>query len=60
MVISSENRKKSQSKIQLLEVATAARFKATVEAQHDSVTFATLHGIHGEYYPVWSNRRTDR
>eukprot|EP01050_Picozoa_sp_SAG11_P012442 SAG11_NODE_1382_length_5077_cov_15.913620_1_plen_182_part_10 len=42
MVISSENRKRSQSKIQLLEVATAARFKATVEAQHDSVTFAAL------------------
>ena len=42
MVISSENRKRSQSKIQLLEVATAARFKATVEAQHDSATFTTL------------------
>ena len=42
MVISSENRKRSQSKIQLLEVATAARFKATVEAQYDSATFAAL------------------
>ena len=42
MVFSSENRKRSQNKRQLLEVAAAARFRATVEAQYDPDVFSAL------------------
>eukprot|EP01050_Picozoa_sp_SAG11_P007757 SAG11_NODE_657_length_7898_cov_13.699320_6_plen_80_part_00 len=46
MVFSSENRKRSQNKRQLLEVAAAARYRATVESLYDQDEFTTLLAKH--------------